>query len=300
MRNYSNDFTDYLENIIYNRYRLLHEADDENKGEDIEIPPAPEAPDVPDDDTTPPAPEAPDVPDDDTTPPAPDDDTTPPAPEGDTTPPAPEAPDVPDDDTTPPAPEGDTTPPAPEGDTTPPAPEAPDVPDDAPQGEDIEIPDDPSNSTDTSTDDTNKSDDTENDQNKDDQNSDNNEKKDTEEDNKKKASEEALYKTLTSEQKKVREYKLKTDYRTLYDTIVTTIDGINDIPKTTENISTLQRLLELLSKIKQILIGYMDYNFDSNSYIENYSMYLRYVAVFRTVSKVINELNANKLKEKTY
>ena len=267
MRNYSNDFTDYLENIIFNRYRLLHEADDdENKGEDIEIPPAPEAPDVPEGDT-PPAPEAPDVP------------------EGDT-PPAPEAPDVP---------EGDTT-----GDT-PPAPEAPDVPEgDTPQGEDIEIPDDPSNSADTSTDDTNKSDNTENDQNKDNQNADNTEKKDTEEDNKKKASEEALYKTLTSEQKKVREYKLKTDYRTLYDTIVTTIDGINDIPKTTENISTLQRLLELLSKIKQILIGYMDYNFDSNSYIENYSMYLKYVAVFRTVSKVINELNANKLKEKTY
>ena len=245
MRNYSNDFTDYLENIIYNRYRLLYEADDdENKGEDIEIPPAPEAP------------------------------------AGDTTPPAPEAPDVPDD-----APAGDT-PPAPEGDT--------------PQGEDIEIPDNPSNSTDTSTDDTNKSNNTENDQNKDDQNSDNTEKQDTEEDNKKKASEEALYKTLTSEQKKVREYKLKTDYRTLYDTIVTTIDGINDIPKTTENISTLQRLLELLSKIKQILIGYMDYNFDSNSYIENYSMYLKYVAVFRTVSKVINELNVKKLKEKTY
>ena len=252
MRNYSNDFTDYLENIIYNRYRLLYEADDdENKGEDIEIPPAPAG-------DTPPAPEAPDAP----------------APEGDTTPPAPEAPDVPDDA---PAPEGDT-----------------------PQGEDIEIPDNPSNSTDTSTDDTNKSNNTENDQNKDDQNSDNTEKQDTEEDNKKKASEEALYKTLTSEQKKVREYKLKTDYRTLYDTIVTTIDGINDIPKTTENISTLQRLLELLSKIKQILIGYMDYNFDSNSYIENYSMYLKYVAVFRTVSKVINELNVKKLKEKTY
>ena len=273
MRNYSNDFTDYLENIIYNRYRLLYEADDdENKGEDIEIPPAPAG-------DTPPAPEAPDVPDD-----------APAAPAGDT-PPAPEAPDAP----------------APEGDTTPPAPEAPDVPDDAPapegdtpQGEDIEIPDNPSNSTDTSTDDTNKSNNTENDQNKDDQNSDNTEKQDTEEDNKKKASEEALYKTLTSEQKKVREYKLKTDYRTLYDTIVTTIDGINDIPKTTENISTLQRLLELLSKIKQILIGYMDYNFDSNSYIENYSMYLKYVAVFRTVSKVINELNVKKLKEKTY
>ena len=271
MRNYSNDFTDYLENIIYNRYRLLHEADDdENKGEDIEIPPAPEAPDVPDD-----APEEPAAPAGD----------TPPAPAGDT-PPAPEAPDVPDD-----APAGDTTPPAPAGDTTPPAPEG-----DTPQGEDIEIPDNPSNSTD----DTNKSDNTENNQNKDDQNSDNTEKQDTEEDNKKKASEEALYKTLTSEQKKVREYKLKTDYRTLYDTIVTTIDGINDIPKTTENISTLQRLLELLSKIKQILIGYMDYNFDSNSYIENYSMYLKYVAVFRTVSKVINELNVKKLKEKTY
>ena len=248
MHNYDSGFTDYLENIIFSKYRLLHEADDDKEeGEDIEIPPAPE----------PPAPE-----------PAGGDVPEPPEPAGG---------DVPE-------------PPAPE-------PAGGDVPQ---EGENIDIPDDPqaSVSDDSSGQSDDQIDNNKDAQNNDSQNSDDSEKKDTEEDNEKKASEEALYKTLTGEQKKVREYKLKTDYRTLYDTIVTTIDGINDIPKTTENIGTLQRLLELLSKIKQILIGYMDYNFDNNSYIENYSMYLKYVAVFRTVSKVINELNVSKLKQK--
>nr|DAQ69681.1 MAG TPA: hypothetical protein [Caudoviricetes sp.] len=234
MYNYDSGFTDYLENIIFSKYRLLHEADDDkDEGEDVEIPPAPE-------EQEPPAPE----------------------------------------------PAGDDAP-------EPPAPEEQ-------EGENIEIPDDPQapGSDDSSGQSSDNTGDNKDGQNNDSQNSDDSEKKDNEEDNEKKASEEALYKTLTGEQKKVREYKLKTDYRTLYDTIVTTIDGINDIPKTTENIGTLQRLLELLSKIKQILIGYMDYNFDNNSYIENYSMYLKYVAVFRTVSKVINELNVSKLKQK--
>ena len=274
MYNYDSGFTDYLENIIFSKYRLLHEADDDKEeGEDVEIPPAPE----------PPAPEEPE-------PPAPEE-PEPPAPE-------PAGGDAPE----PPAPEpdgGEETEPAGGEETEPAAPEP--AGGDAPQeGENIDIPDDPQSS--VSDDSSGQSDDnTDNNkdaQNNDSQNSDDSEKKDTEEDNEKKASEEALYKTLTGEQKKVREYKLKTDYRTLYDTIVTTIDGINDIPKTTENIGTLQRLLELLSKIKQILIGYMDYNFDNNSYIENYSMYLKYVAVFRTVSKVINELNVSKLKQK--
>ena len=43
MYNYDSGFTDYLENIIFSKYRLLHEADDDKEeGEDVEIPPAPE------------------------------------------------------------------------------------------------------------------------------------------------------------------------------------------------------------------------------------------------------------------
>ena len=105
------------------------------------------------------------------------------------------------------------------------------------------------------------------------------------------AAEEAIYDTLTDDQKRIRVLQLKLDYKNLYETMMTTIDGVNRIPKNAENIETIKRLILLLTKAKKILIDYIEKNFDSNPYLENYTMYIKYMAVFRTASKVIEELN---------
>lgn len=110
------------------------------------------------------------------------------------------------------------------------------------------------------------------------------------------AAEEAIYDSLTDDQKRIRVLQLKLNYKDLYETMNTTLDGIDNIPKNTDNIDTIKRLTMLLTKAKSILIDYVENNFDSNPYLENYTMYIKYMAVFRTAAKVIEELNASSKK----
>lgn len=109
-------------------------------------------------------------------------------------------------------------------------------------------------------------------------------------DEEQRASEEQMYDSLTDDQKRIRVLQLKIDYKDLYETFNTTLDGISNIPKTNDNLETLKRLNILLNKAKDILISYIQNNFDQNTYLENYTMYLKYMAVFRTASRVIDGL----------
>ena len=108
------------------------------------------------------------------------------------------------------------------------------------------------------------------------------------------AAEEAIYDSLTDDQKRIRVLQLKLNYKDLYETMSNTLEGINGIPKNADNLETIKRLTLLLNKAKNILIDYVENNFDSSPYLENYTVYMKYIAVFRTASKVIEELNASK------
>lgn len=108
------------------------------------------------------------------------------------------------------------------------------------------------------------------------------------------AAEEAIYDSLTDDQKRIRVLQLKLDYKELYETFNTTLDGVNNIPKNADNLETIKRLTMLITKAKSILIDYIENNFDSNPYLENYTMYVKYMAVFRTAAKVIEEINVVK------
>lgn len=110
-------------------------------------------------------------------------------------------------------------------------------------------------------------------------------------DEEQRAAEEEMYDSLTDDQKRIRTLQLKIDYKDLYETFINALDGVSNIPKTSDNLETIKRLNTLLTKAKSILISYIRNNFDQNTYLENYTMYLKYLAVFRTAAKVIEELN---------
>lgn len=112
-----------------------------------------------------------------------------------------------------------------------------------------------------------------------------------------KSAEETIYDSLTDDQKRIRVLQLKLDYRDLYDTMINTIEGLNGIPTNMDNIETIKRLVGLLTKSKKILIDYINNNFDKCAYLENYSNYIKYMAMLRTASKVIDELNDIKSKK---
>ena len=109
-------------------------------------------------------------------------------------------------------------------------------------------------------------------------------------DDDKRAAEEAIYDSLTDDQKRIHILQLKIDFKDLYETINNTMEGINGIPKNSENLETIKRLITFLTKAKNILIDYVDNCFDNNSYLENYTIYIKYLAVFRTTAKIVDEL----------
>lgn len=113
-----------------------------------------------------------------------------------------------------------------------------------------------------------------------------------------KASEQEIYDSLTDDQKRIRTLQLKIDYKGLYATIQSTLSGIDAIPKTADNLDTTKKLVNALNRSKDILISYLQTNFDTSSYIDNYVTYLKFMNFFRTVSKVIEEMNANMAKNK--
>ena len=110
----------------------------------------------------------------------------------------------------------------------------------------------------------------------------------------KQAAESEIYESLSDEQKRIRIMKLKLDYKDLYETMINSIEGINHIPITVDNAESIKRLNILLNRSKTILISYIGNNFDQNTYMENYTNYIKYLSIFRTASMVIEELTNHK------
>ena len=65
--------------------------------------------------------------------------------------------------------------------------------------------------------------------------------------------------------------ELKVSFDRLYEESDTIISAINNIPKTNENIDTIRRLSISMNNVKKYVVDYITKNFDSNSYIDNYS-----------------------------
>lgn len=105
-----------------------------------------------------------------------------------------------------------------------------------------------------------------------------------------KQAEEQLYDTLTDEQKRIRTLELKVSFDRLYEESDTIISAINNIPKTNENIDTIRRLSISMNNVKKYVVDYITKNFDSNSYIDNYSNHIKFLAIMDTVRKIIDEI----------
>ena len=77
----------------------------------------------------------------------------------------------------------------------------------------------------------------------------------------------------------------------MYQDTSTTLDSVNNITRTENNIDTLRRLINVLTKVKQYLVDYISNNFDNTVYIDNYANYIKFTAIFRTITRVLDEMN---------
>lgn len=109
-----------------------------------------------------------------------------------------------------------------------------------------------------------------------------------------KQDEDLLYDALSEDQKKIRILQLKLGFKDLYTETDAVLTAINNIPKQDDNIETIRRLIIVLNNVKQYILDYMSTQFDNRSYLDNNQIYIKYINVFRTIRKVIEELNHDK------
>lgn len=109
-----------------------------------------------------------------------------------------------------------------------------------------------------------------------------------------KQDEDLLYDALSEDQKKIRILQLKLGFKDLYTETDAVLTAINNIPKQDDNIETIRRLIIVLNNVKQYILDYISTQFDNRSYLDNNQIYIKYINVFRTIRKVIEELNHDK------
>lgn len=105
-----------------------------------------------------------------------------------------------------------------------------------------------------------------------------------------KQEEDKLYDTLTDDQKKIRILQLKILFKNIYEQADSTLNSINDIPKSDENIDIIRRLIVVLNNVKDYITDYMNFEFDNHTYLDNNQIYIKYINIFRTIQKTIEEL----------
>ncbi len=106
-------------------------------------------------------------------------------------------------------------------------------------------------------------------------------------------SEDQIYETLSDDQKKIRVLQLKLSFKELYEESDVVLNAINNINKTEDNMDTIRRLINVLNNVKQYILDYISKVFDKKTYMDNNVVYVKYINVFRTVRKAIDELNKN-------
>lgn len=106
-----------------------------------------------------------------------------------------------------------------------------------------------------------------------------------------KQTEDQIYDTLTDDQKKIRVLQLKLGFKDLYQEADAVLNAINGIDKNEDNMETIRRLINVLNNVKQYILDYVSTVFDSNTYLDNNAVYVKYINVFRTIRKTIDELN---------
>lgn len=106
-----------------------------------------------------------------------------------------------------------------------------------------------------------------------------------------KQQEEELYNNLTPDQLDIRHKELKTQFLNMYDITTSIIDKIGDANTNEDNIGVVEYISDNLSRLRTMLIDYIENVYAGKSYIENSINYNRFLAVLNGINKLLEELD---------
>ena len=103
-----------------------------------------------------------------------------------------------------------------------------------------------------------------------------------------------LFSNMTPEQIKLKNIELKTQFVNLYDSIDKTINRVNKIPKTDENVKVLSFVTKKLMELQDLVKTNVTQTYNTKTYIENEVDFQHSLAIFNTIGKILDELGKKK------
>lgn len=100
-----------------------------------------------------------------------------------------------------------------------------------------------------------------------------------------------IYESLSDEDKMIRNIQLKSKFAQLHEDADNYMKSINRITKNDENILPLKKIVVALGKVKAYIVDYLENIYNSTSYIDNFTNYIKFLVVFRTIGNVLKEMS---------
>lgn len=109
-----------------------------------------------------------------------------------------------------------------------------------------------------------------------------------------KSLEDDIFKDIPPEQMNIKIMELKKQYLEVYATITDVLSRTNKIPKTSQNMSVLEFIINKLMELKDIVQFYLSNTFDTKTYVENMVNYQQYLATLNTINRLLKEISRKK------
>lgn len=106
-----------------------------------------------------------------------------------------------------------------------------------------------------------------------------------------------IFDNLSEDQKASKIKELKTLYISLYGNCDTLLEHIDDLPKEETTIKIYEFISNNINDLKQYIVDYINDTFDNRTYIENLTVFQKYLSVLDTINSLLEEIRDTKKDE---
>lgn len=102
-----------------------------------------------------------------------------------------------------------------------------------------------------------------------------------------------IFKDLTPEELAIKNKELLDNYRDLYDIISDSVEKINKITKSEDNLQVIKFCITKLAQLKEMINHIITVNFPKRTYIENLTTFNQAIAVLNEIRKLIDQIKCS-------
>lgn len=107
-----------------------------------------------------------------------------------------------------------------------------------------------------------------------------------------KSLEKEIFDSLSDGQIAIKQKELKNRFLTMYDNLSQFIERLNDIPKSADIIKPLEFVSNKLDSTSQMLDDYINYTYDTLSYVENEINYNKFIGIIKGLDDILAKISS--------